>query len=127
MGYAIERKDELYHHGIEGQRWGRRRYQNEDGSLTEAGKERYSESLSNTYSDDDYDGDYTITKGSSVFRRTSSDKDDDFTDSKYTYAYDYDNDSDDNFYKQFGKKVTEYKLSDDTVLAGKKNTRKSVR
>lgn len=32
---------ELYHHGIKGQRWGIRRYQNEDGSLTEEGKKRY--------------------------------------------------------------------------------------
>lgn len=33
--------DELYHHGIKGQRWGVRRYQNEDGSLTTLGKMRY--------------------------------------------------------------------------------------
>lgn len=33
--------DELYHHGIEGQRWGRRRFQNEDGSWTPEGRERY--------------------------------------------------------------------------------------
>lgn len=32
---------ELYHHGIKGQRWGVRRYQNKDGSLTPAGKKRY--------------------------------------------------------------------------------------
>ena len=31
----------LAHHGIKGQRWGVRRYQNEDGTLTEAGKRRY--------------------------------------------------------------------------------------
>ena len=31
----------LYHHGIEGQRWGIRRYQNKDGSLTKAGEKRY--------------------------------------------------------------------------------------
>ena len=34
--------DCLEHHGILGQKWGLRRYQNEDGSLTEAGKRRYS-------------------------------------------------------------------------------------
>lgn len=33
---------ELYHHGILGQKWGIRRFQNKDGSLTEAGKKRYS-------------------------------------------------------------------------------------
>lgn len=31
----------LQHHGTKGQRWGHRRYQNKDGSLTEAGKKRY--------------------------------------------------------------------------------------
>lgn len=33
--------DYLYHHGIKGQKWGVRRYQNEDGSLTDAGRKRY--------------------------------------------------------------------------------------
>lgn len=33
--------DVLVHHGILGQKWGIRRYQNEDGTLTEAGKKRY--------------------------------------------------------------------------------------
>lgn len=32
---------ELYHHGILGQKWGVRRFQNADGSLTEEGKKRY--------------------------------------------------------------------------------------
>jgi len=31
---------ELYHHGIKGQKWGVRRFQNADGSLTAAGKRR---------------------------------------------------------------------------------------
>lgn len=35
------RTNELYHHGILGQKWGVRRYQNQDGTLTEAGKKRY--------------------------------------------------------------------------------------
>ena len=33
--------DTLAHHGILGQKWGIRRWQNEDGSLTEAGQKRY--------------------------------------------------------------------------------------
>ena len=32
---------ELYHHGIKGQKWGVRRFQKKDGSLTSAGKKRY--------------------------------------------------------------------------------------
>ena len=33
--------DTLYHHGIKGQKWGLRRYQNEDGSLTSEGRRHY--------------------------------------------------------------------------------------
>ena len=36
-------KNELYHYGIQGMRWGIRRYQNPDGTLTSAGKARYRE------------------------------------------------------------------------------------
>jgi hypothetical protein len=34
-------KDELYHHGKKGMKWGRRLYQNPDGSLTPLGRIRY--------------------------------------------------------------------------------------
>ena len=36
--------NEIKHHGIKGQKWGVRRYRNRDGSLTPAGKKRYSDS-----------------------------------------------------------------------------------
>lgn len=39
--YVIGPDGELYHWGTKGMRWGIRRYQNKDGSLTPAGKKRY--------------------------------------------------------------------------------------
>lgn len=41
MTQMIYYGQELYHHGIFGQKWGVRRWQNEDGSLTPAGREHY--------------------------------------------------------------------------------------
>lgn len=38
--YKDEETGELYHYGIKGQRWGVRRYQNENGTYTPEGKER---------------------------------------------------------------------------------------
>ncbi len=39
---------ELYHYGIKGQKWGIRRYQYADGSLTPAGHKRYNNTNSST-------------------------------------------------------------------------------
>lgn len=44
--FIIPGDDELYHHGVKGQKWGIRRYQNHDGSLIKSGK-KHSAKVSN--------------------------------------------------------------------------------
>ena len=59
--------NELYHHGIKGQKWGVRRFQNKDGSFTPAGRKRYSISKNK-------DGVQVIKKGSEMHRVTTDPK-----------------------------------------------------
>ena len=58
-------EDKLQHHGVKGQKWGVRRYQNKDGSLTAEGKKRYRDSELD-------DGTYILRKGSEVHRVTAN-------------------------------------------------------
>lgn len=44
--YEFYRETDIAHHGILGMKWGVRRFQNKDGTLTVAGKKRYSDESS---------------------------------------------------------------------------------
>lgn len=69
MYYRIYYKNELYHHGIKGQRWGVRRYQNEDGTLTAEGRDHYNkQAFTDTYNRKNY-------KRTGLFKRSQNPRD----------------------------------------------------
>lgn len=72
-------QDELYHHGIKGQHWGVRRYQNADGSLTAAGKTRQHKMVASNRN-------ATITKGTKLYRISSNDGSDASNEKMYVSA-----------------------------------------
>lgn len=68
--------DTLKHHGILGQKWGVRRYQNKDGSLTPAGRKR----IGLDRYDDEHNSDFVIKKGTKASRVVNTNRYDEWAD-----------------------------------------------
>lgn len=95
MAEVIFTSDVLQHHGIKGMKWGVRRFQNKNGSLTPEGKKRYSiDELGRTPVQKGVtiksDGSISISKGVNL-QRLVSDKSRPLKDLTYASVLEYDN------------------------------------
>lgn len=84
----------LYHHGIKGQKWGVRRFQKKDGSLTPEGAKRYADGAKEGRDYKDYgDGRIEIKKGTNLQRLVGANNKQDLSGTTYASFTKHDNNS----------------------------------
>ena len=103
----------LIHHGIKGQKWGVRRYQNEDGSLTASGRKQYDKNLGERS---------TLKKGTTIYR-TVADKTESNSGNKYVTSFKSDRD----FYRSAGADWIAYMNNTNKVYEKKYKTTKDLK
>lgn len=80
------KKNELYHHGIKDQKWGVRRFQYEDGSLTPAGRERYSNDTGSNTARVELPNGGTLKRSNGVWQHITNNPFDEYSQVSNSYA-----------------------------------------